>query len=801
MALSFSEGAEMNRPRDSFLEAMRSAGLFPNDIVPDNCFHRFDIKKKGDKAGWYILSNEPPCGTFGNWQTGMQTTWKPDNYKTLSDDEKREYRQKIEEHRAQAQENQKRLHERAAKRAQRCLTGASPASPGNQYLNSKGFTRPDSLAGLRQSRDSLFVPVLDRSGKVQSLQIIRPDGTKRFLAGGKVAGGFFPIKSTSTEGVIYICEGLATSLSIHEVTGSTVVCAFNAGNLQAVAEMVRDSKPNFQIVIAGDNDHQTEGNPGRKKAEEAAETVKGICIIPDTLDDVSDFNDLHILHGKDAVLKKLVLAMEKNECPEARSVSLSERVEELAQLTPLEYEQIRERTASELGVRVTALDKEVKQARPKADSLGGFFEEVTPWEEAVDSRELALELFRTFERFSILPKGSAVAASLWTVLTYCYDNWMTLPLLGILSPEKRCGKSTFMTILDCLCFNALSASNISPAAIFRVIEAHRPCLLIDEGDTFLRENEELRGVINSGHTLTQAYVVRCDGDNNEPTKFTTWAPKAIAMIGRLPDTIEDRAIVVPLKRKLPSEHCERHTRETREELAILRRKILRFVEDNSLALRSAKPERLQTANDRQADNWEPLLAIAEVAEVDKEARAAALCFIDTQETEQPIGVQLLQDIQEVFSESTEDKIFSDKLVNGLVAMEDRPWCEWRRGQPMTSSSLSKLLSPFSIRSKLLRIGQNVRRGYEKRAFHDAFGRYIPPPDVTALQPADTKACRDIQAVTKDQSVASANLCNASAEEDCNTVTQNNPSPEEKMYQQTHNQLSLFSLESQGLLNI
>ncbi len=201
--------------------------------------------------------------------------------------------------------------------------------------------------------------------------------------------------------------------------------------------------------------------------------------------------------------------------------SIEEELQVLSELRPLEYELARESVAERLGVRVSILDKEVALLRPKRGEDKNFFDLVEVWDDFVPGRPLVLELASTFNRFSILPKGSAMAASLWTILTYCFDQWITLPIMGVLSPEKRCGKSTFMTTLDCLCFNALSASNITPAAFFRVIEAHKPCLLIDEGDTFLKENEALRGVINSGHTKTQAYVVRCDGDANEPVKFTT----------------------------------------------------------------------------------------------------------------------------------------------------------------------------------------------------------------------------------------------------------------------------------------
>lgn len=402
----------------------------------------------------------------------------------------------------------------------------------------------------------------------------------------------------------------------------------------------------------------------------------------------------------------------------------SEKIKYLSTLPVLQYEQQRESAAENLGIRVSVLDKEVALAKPKEEINNAFFEPVVPWDNPVDGRILVFEIVDVFNRFSVLPNGTAMAASLWTILTYCFDLWLTLPILGVLSPEKRCGKSTFMTTLDCLCFKSLSASNISPAAFFRVIELHRPCLLIDEGDTFLKENEVLRGVINSGHTRTQAYVVRCDGENNDPVKFTTWAPKAIAMIGKLPGTIEDRSVIVSLKRKLPSEHAERHTSETRQELSIIKQKISRFVEDNSEALKKAIPARLHSTNDRQADNWEPLLAIAQVAGVEEEARSAALFFLDVTEKEMPLSVQLLLDLNEVFKDKHVERMFSAELVANLVAFDDRPWAEWSNGRPMSTNALAKSLKRFGIQPKLLRIGDETKRGYEHGWFLDPLSRYV-----------------------------------------------------------------------------
>ena len=408
--------------------------------------------------------------------------------------------------------------------------------------------------------------------------------------------------------------------------------------------------------------------------------------------------------------------------------TLSQSVARLAALDPLEYEKVRKMEAERMGIgRVTELDKAVKAARKEIEkSSDEMFPEEEPWQEAVDGLELVAILEEMFKRFSILPKGSAVTAALWTILTYTFNLWRTLPLLTIVSPEKRCGKTTFLTTLSKLCNRPLPVSNISPAALYRAIEAFRPALLIDEGDSFLKDQDELRGVINSGHTKDAAYVIRCEGDDHKPVRFTTWCPKALAMIGNPPDTIQDRSIMLHLRRKLADERTEAHAEEFDEEFLTARAKILRWVADNNTILRLAKPERLKTRNDRQADNWMPILAIARVLGCESTAREAALLAAGDEHDELPARIQLLSDIREVFDVARSERISSADLVKQLVAMEDRPWCEWKRGNPLTPNSMSRILKAFDIQPKQLRIGYENVKGYSLEMFKDAFIRYTPP---------------------------------------------------------------------------
>ncbi|MGB9591834.1 MAG: DUF3631 domain-containing protein, partial [Candidatus Kryptoniota bacterium] len=257
------------------------------------------------------------------------------------------------------------------------------------------------------------------------------------------------------------------------------------------------------------------------------------------------------------------------------------------------------------------------------DAGTSIFPKLEPWPEPVDGAGLLDDLAAIFKRYVVLPPHAETALALWTVFSYCLNAANTAPILYIRSPEKRCGKTLLQSILSCLVYRPIPTSNITGAAIYRVIEQWRPTLILDEVDTFVKGNEELRGVLNSGHTRSSAFVIRCSGEDLEPKRFSTWSCKCLAGIGHLADTIEDRAIIISLNRKLPSEHVEPFRRVDTSRFEILRRKILKFAEDNLTAIRNIRPEFPEALNDRARDNWEPLLAIADLAGADWLAKAQA----------------------------------------------------------------------------------------------------------------------------------------------------------------------------------
>lgn len=413
-------------------------------------------------------------------------------------------------------------------------------------------------------------------------------------------------------------------------------------------------------------------------------------------------------------------------------IKLDEEVAALAKLKPLEYDRVREAKAKELGVRVATLDKEVFKARGDngvTDKNGTPFiiEEIEPFDKSVAGAALLTDIQTTIKRFVVMDGNALIAVVLWIVHTYCYNAFYASPILGITSPERRCGKTTLQGLLAALTHRPLPTSNISPAAIFRCIERWQPTLLIDEADTFLKGNEEIRGIINSGHTRPTAFVIRIDPDSGEPMRFSTWAPKAIALIGKLPATLHDRAIGIAMRRKFPTEKVEK-LRQDRIDLKPLQRQCLRWAMDNMETLRASDPAMPEGLNDRAADNWRPLLTIAELAGEDwKKATLAAIrTLAEGDDDHEESRVKLLADIRDIFADKQADCLASADLVAALVAMEDRPWSEWgKTGKSLTTNQLARLLRPFKIKPDKKRFDKPLQ-GYDLTWFEDAFKRYIPP---------------------------------------------------------------------------
>ena len=358
-----------------------------------------------------------------------------------------------------------------------------------------------------------------------------------------------------------------------------------------------------------------------------------------------------------------------------------------------------------------------------------------PWPEPVNGAQVLNELVAAYEKYVILPDYAAPALALWTLQTYKYDCFEFAPRLAIVSPEKRCGKSTLLTMLNILACKTLMTSNISAASIFRVIEMTQPTLLIDEADTFLRNNPDMGGILNAGHRLGGTTIrTEYRGKYAVPTRFKCYSPCAIAAINKrtLSGTLLDRSIIITMRRKLATERTAAlRIRMTETEFQDLKRKCARFMDDNAEQIAKMRPVAPIGLSDRAADNWEAMFAIADFVSPDwrKRARNAALALYRENEQDDDdtsMQIQLLLDLRDIFG--TKEYMSSQNICNELGNKEERIWSRFgKRHEQITPYHLGRLLRGFGIKSRDKRNGCNVNKAYFAADFAEVFERYLPPP--------------------------------------------------------------------------
>ena len=332
-----------------------------------------------------------------------------------------------------------------------------------------------------------------------------------------------------------------------------------------------------------------------------------------------------------------------------------------------------------MGVRVTTIDAEVKRFRGESteDTRSGVafdLADPAPWTTPVDGRALLDEMVQTISRYVALPKFSAQAVALWALHAHAHGTAFISPILAITSPVLGCGKTTLLMLLLALTPRSLMASNLTAASLFRAVEKWRPTLLVDEADTYLRENDELRGLLNSGHNKGGAWIIRCVGEDHEPRQFSTWCGKAIALIGKLPDTLASRSIRIEMRRLGPGEDVEQLRADRLGYLEPLRQQAWRWAQDHHEGLRNADPGMPASLRGRVADNWRPLLCIADLAggEWPERARQTADA-LESGDSAEGLGILLLGDLRELFDDCETDRLPSEDIVKALTKREDRSW--------------------------------------------------------------------------------------------------------------------------------
>jgi hypothetical protein len=356
------------------------------------------------------------------------------------------------------------------------------------------------------------------------------------------------------------------------------------------------------------------------------------------------------------------------------------------------------------------------------------------------------EVYDFLGRFVSYPSDHAhLAHVLWCFHTHLMDHWDTTPRLAFLSAEPGSGKTRALEITELLVPNPVSTVNVSPSYLFRKVK-EGVTILYDEIDTVFgpkaRDNEEIRGLLNAGHrkgNMTGRCVVR--GKATETEEFPAYAAVAMAGLGWLPDTILSRSVIVRMRRRHSGEHVESYRRRIHGPVGeSIRDRIAAWAHSFELAW-PALPDAIQ---DRDADIWEPLIAIADAIGGDWKAaaRVAAVSLVlESREADASLGIKLLGDLQTIFGDDYQ--LSSKTILERLIALPESPWGEIY-GKPLDERGLPKRLKAYSVKPHQIRIGDTTPRGYSRADLEDQWRRYLPPLSDKSITSETTKTLPEIQ---------------------------------------------------------
>ncbi len=360
-----------------------------------------------------------------------------------------------------------------------------------------------------------------------------------------------------------------------------------------------------------------------------------------------------------------------------------------------------------------------------------------------DGAALLDKVYVFLGRFVWYPSEAArVAHTLWVMHTHAMDAFDSTPRLAFLSPEPASGKTRGLEATEPLVPRPVEAVNVTAPYLFRKVggKAGRPTILYDEVDTVFgpkaRDNEEVRGLLNAGHRKG-AVAGRCvlKGKTVETEEIPAYCAVALAGLGGLPDTILTRSIVIRMRRRAPDETVEQWRQRIHSKQGHKIRDQLEIWAASAIGdVIETWPDMPPEITDRDADMYESLFVIADVAGGDwpERARAAAMELVkQSKESSPSLGVTLLSDMRDVFGVA--DKMSTEKILEALHTKDDAPWGDLR-GKPLTTNNLSRLLKPYGIKSKVVRIGAHTHRGYSREDFHDAWKRYARATEEKPVTP-------------------------------------------------------------------
>jgi len=361
---------------------------------------------------------------------------------------------------------------------------------------------------------------------------------------------------------------------------------------------------------------------------------------------------------------------------------------------------------------------------------------MSAWDVSPPGGAELLDDIETFlSRFVVYPSEHArIAHVLWITHTWFMDAWESTPRIAFLSPEPGSGKSRALEVMELLVPRPVHAVNTTPAYLFRKVsdEAGPPTILYDEIDTVFgpkaKDNEDIRGMLNAGHrkgAIAGRCVVR--GKIVETEELPAYCAVALAGLDDLPDTIMTRSVIIRMRRRAPGEKVEPwRLRVNSPEATTLGDRLLEWSNANQYAVGLTWPEMPPGIEDRNADVWEALIAVADLAGGDwpERSRCSAVAHVADSASRPPsIGVMLLQDLRTIFTEAKADKLSTEDILDALVEMDESPWGDIR-GKALDQRGLSRRLNKYGIGSKNVRIDGHILKGYDAGDLADTWSRYL-----------------------------------------------------------------------------
>ncbi len=735
------------------IDRLRAAGFFiDGSIVNDGAFHRCrcESDREGKPTGSYRV--EEGIVFAHSWRNADEWTSVRlgESAGTPAND--------IERERARILRSQKNEAQRVetAEGARRIWEQATESDGSHPYLKKKGI-KPHNV---RRCGGELLIPLHDAEGVLWNFQKIRPDGTKLFPKAGRVRGCFHFIGDLDTAPRALVAEGFATAATLNEATGLPSVVAVDCGNLEHVVDALIKKYPGTEFMICADDDRNTQGNPGVSHALDVAKTHKLRVAVPHGFAEDSrgtDFNDLAVEFSGDEVKRQIETAW--NTLP--LKFTLAEVMPELAKLSPERLAEESERRAEYFKLTPIEIKRHVSKHRDQAEATGVAAKvdakAIEPWADPVEGAELLDALAGEFDKFLVLPPHADTILALWTLHTYSWEQCEYSPIVAVTSPVRSCGKSRVLDVLEKLVSNSFRTGNMSEPVLFRVLDARKPSVLIDEFDTIPEDRRDaLANILKHGFHRA-GRVHRVEGDSEKKVvEFVVFGPKALACIklSTLDAPTVSRCINIRMQRKKTAQKVARLRRYDGTEW---RQKCMRWTQDHRERIEAATAVMPDALGDREQDIYEPLFVLANLAGGNwpEKIKAASLALCgESADAATDSSVSLLGWIQTYFAESGSDKVSNSTLVDWLNAREDAPFSSWNDGKGIGQNEVRRHLAGFDIQPSTIRIGDKTAKGFRRAWFQDAFTAYLPgtPPEngntVTTLRNIDDSAA--FAPVTREQ---------------------------------------------------